>query len=176
MKVWACLLSRGCGPGRTGGSHQEARGGCDGRLLLHLQGGQGDGRLLREWAGAGLLRQGEDSEDTVTVTGGGGHHSSLHSEAVTRPPLRRSHQQQQAVNGRGRGCSAQPHRTTQSLLAATALLTSALSLSPVVVGLTILCLHYHLLLLCLNITPAMTRVFTIYIINKISEFSTVYMW
>ena len=113
---------------------------------------------------------------TVTVTGGGGHHSSLHSEAVTRPPLRRSHQQQQAVNGRGRGCSAQPHRTTQSLLAATALLTSALSLSPVVVGLTILCLHYHLLLLCLNITPAMTRVFTIYIINKISEFSTVYMW
>ena len=53
---------------------------------------------------------------------------------------------------------------------------SALSLSPVVVGLTILCLHYHLLLLCLNITPAMTRVFTIYIINKISEFSTVYIW
>ena len=38
---------------------------------------------------------------------------------------------------------------------------SALSLSPVVVGLTILCLHYHPLLLCLNITPAMTRVFTI---------------
>jgi len=76
----------------------------------------------------------------------------------------------------GLGCSAQPHRRTQSLLAATALLTSALSLSPVVVGLTILCLHYHLLLLCLNITPAMTRVFTIYIINKISEFSTVYMW
>ena len=64
----------------------------------------------------------------------------------------------------GEGEDAQLNLTeghTQSLLAATALLTSALSLSPVVVGLTILCFHYHPLLLCLNITPAMTRVFTI---------------
>ena len=45
-RLWACLVELVDLNRKP--LTQEARGGCDGRLLLHLQGGRGDGRLLRE--------------------------------------------------------------------------------------------------------------------------------